>query len=184
VNYRNAAVPLTLLCLCSPSAVLLILYSGFAANAFAGQSSAKPAAPSSTPSEVGEQRDAFVCQPKPCHVEFENGQIRVLRVTLDGDRAFPVHDAADALLVCISECHIRLERPNLQIHDLHMDSGETRWIPSYARSEKNLSSEPAELLLVEIKQSQTQSVSPKEITTHHSTRAERQDRATGSGLIE
>ena len=184
MNYRNAAVSLTLLGPCSPSAVLLILYSVFAANAFAAQSSVEPAAPSSVPSEISEQRDAFACPSKHCHVEFENGQIRVLRVTLDGDRAFPAHDAPDALLVCISECHIRLERPNLQIHDLHMDSGETRWIPSYARSEKNLSSEPAEILLVEIKQSQTQSVSSKEITTNHSARAESQDRATGSGLIK
>src|SRR6266850_1163710 len=85
VNYRNGAAPLTALRLCLHSAIKLILCLGFAANVFSAQySSTKSTTPSKTPSEVDERRDALACRPKQCHLEFEDGQIRVLRVTLDG----------------------------------------------------------------------------------------------------
>jgi len=162
VNYCNDAAPSTALRLCLRSAIKLILCSAFAANVFSAQySSTKSTTPSNTPSEGDEHRDALACRPKHCHLEFENGQIHVLRVTLDGGEALPAHDAPDTLLVCIGECHVRLERPDRRIHDFHMDSGETRWIPAYTRSEKNLSGEPAEMVLVEIKRSKAQFVKPK-----------------------
>src|SRR6476469_9931688 len=116
------------------AAVLLFL---LAANLVCGQySSTKSVSTSaSTQSEVDKHRDPLATDTKHCQREFENGQIRVLHVTLGSNEALPVHDAPNTLLVCISGCHIRLERPDRRIHDVHMDNGETRWIPLYTRSE-------------------------------------------------
>jgi len=83
--------------------------------------------------------------------EFENDRIRVLRVTLKEKESRPAHDAPDTLIVCINECHVRLGKSSGQFHDVHMESGETRWIPAYKRSETNIGDEPAEIVLVEMK---------------------------------
>jgi hypothetical protein len=148
-----------LFCFCC-SATRLILLSVFAASVCWAQNSSS-AAPAGIPRDANEHRGALACQSPHCHLEFENGQIRVLRLTLRGGEALPAHDAPDTLLVCINECHVRMERPDRRIHDFHMDGGETRWIPAYTRSEKNLSGEPAEIVLVEMKRSNVELVNPK-----------------------
>jgi hypothetical protein len=96
--------------------------------------------------------DALRIDPKHFRFQFENHQIRVLRLTLQADEFVPMHSSPDTLLVCVSECHIRLERPDKRIHDIHMEPGETRWIRSSVRSEKNLSGKLLEIVFVEIKQ--------------------------------
>jgi hypothetical protein len=96
--------------------------------------------------------DGLRVDPKHFRFQFENRQIRVLRLTLQSDEFVPMHNSPDTLLVCVSECHIRLERPDKRINDIHMDPGETRWVRSSIRSEKNLSGKSLEIVFVEIKQ--------------------------------
>jgi hypothetical protein len=55
--------------------------------------------------------------PKHYRLDFENDQIRVLRLTLKGDEAVPLHDAKDALLLCLKECHLGLEYPTKDKYD-------------------------------------------------------------------
>ena len=95
--------------------------------------------------------DALRIDPKHFRFQFENRQIRVLRLTLQGEEFVPMHNSPDTLLVCVSECHIRLERPDKGIHDIHMEPGETRWVRSSIRSEKNLSGKSLEIVFVEVK---------------------------------
>ena len=96
--------------------------------------------------------DALGVDSKHFHFQFENRQIRVLRLTLRGNEFVPMHSSPDALLVCVNGCHIRLNRPDKRIHDIHMDEGETRWVRSCLRSEKNLSDKPVEIVIVEFKE--------------------------------
>src|SRR3954451_23667695 len=97
-----------------------------------------------------EKRPDLLCADRRrCQLQFENEQMRVLRLTLGGNESLPVRDAPDTLVVCIGKCHLRLERPGGQIHDVHLDSGETRWISSYKRREINLSTDEMTVVLVE-----------------------------------
>jgi hypothetical protein len=75
----------------------------------------------------------------------------VLRLTLKADEAAPVHDDRDALFVCLKECHLRLTKPGERSQDIHLQSGESRWIYGDTRSEKNLSTQPLEMLVIETK---------------------------------
>lgn len=104
-----------------------------------------------TPNE--KRPDLLCADPKRCQLQFQNEQMRVLRLTLGGNESLPVRDAPDTLVVCIGKCHLRLERPGGQIHDVHLDSGETRWISSYKRREINLSTDEMTVVLVEAKSS-------------------------------
>jgi len=116
-----------------------------------GQIRSREFPPDIVPPEVLRGRDAWTADPKHYKLELENDRMRVLRLKLKADEAVPVHDDRDALWVCIKECHIRLARPGGRSQDLHMQAGESRWVYAEARSEKNLSSEPLEMLVIEAK---------------------------------
>ena len=107
--------------------------------------------PEIIPPEVLKGKDALVADPKHYKLELDNDRVRVLRLTLKGDETVPVHDDQDALFVCVKECHIRLTRPGGRPQDIHMQAGESRWIYADTRSEKNLSNQPLELLVIETK---------------------------------
>ena len=95
--------------------------------------------------------DILKIDPKHYHLEFDNEQARAFRVTLGRDESVPMHDAAAATLVCLTECHVRFTPPNGRVQDIHMEAGQTRWIWDESRSEKNLSTHPVEMLLIEVK---------------------------------
>ena len=129
-------------------AVLLILV----ALVLAAQDFPRRLAPFSSPPEIVlPPNDILKIDPKHYRLEFENEKVRALRVTLGPDESVPMHDAAAATLVCLSECHLRFTPPNGRVEDVHMEAGHTRWIWDESRSEKNLSTHSVEVLLIEIK---------------------------------
>lgn len=108
--------------------------------------------PDIVPPEVVKGKDAFTADPKHYKLDTENDRMRVLRLKLKADEAVPVHDDRDALFVCVvKDCHLRLARPGGRSQDVHLQAGESRWIYADTRSEKNLSSEPLEMLVIELK---------------------------------
>jgi hypothetical protein len=54
--------------------------------------------PDIVPKEVRNGAEALRADPRHYHLDFENDQIRVLRLTLNGDEGVPFYDAKDALL--------------------------------------------------------------------------------------
>ena len=107
--------------------------------------------PDIVPPEVVNGKDALAADPKHYKLELENDRVRVLRLTLKAEEAVPVHDDRDALFVCLKECHIRLTRPGERSQDIHLQAGESRWIYGDTRSEKNLGTQPLEMLIIETK---------------------------------
>ncbi|HUE22832.1 MAG TPA: hypothetical protein VMQ86_14195 [Bryobacteraceae bacterium] len=107
--------------------------------------------PDIVPPEVFARRDPLTIDPKHYHLDFENEHVRAIRLTLKADEAVPVHDDVDALAVCIEECHLRFTRADGHIQDVHMESGETRWLYGDTHSAKNLNTNPMEMVLIEVK---------------------------------
>jgi len=130
---------------------LVLVLCSLAATILLAQVRSREFPPEIVPPEVLKGKDALAADPKHYKLEFENEHMRVLRLTLKADEAVPVHDDRDALFVCIKECHIRLTRPGGRGQDMHLQAGESRWIYGDTRSEKNLSSQPLEMLLIETK---------------------------------
>jgi hypothetical protein len=81
--------------------------------------------------------------------DLQNDQLRVLHLNLKGDESVPLHDANDGLFVCLKECHLRLADPGGHIQDIHLGNGQSRWIGAGTRTEKNLSTQPVEMLFIE-----------------------------------
>jgi hypothetical protein len=130
---------------------ILILFSLTACTLLAQRRPIQPFPPDIVPPEAFKHRDALEVDPVHYQLEFEDNRTRVLRLTLKPNEAVPLHDAEDALVVCLKECHLRLDRPTSHSEDLHLDAGKTRWVFGGARIERNLGSQPLELLLVEPK---------------------------------
>jgi hypothetical protein len=105
----------------------------------------------SVPEIVLPPNDILKIDPKHYRLDLENEKVRVLRVTLGPDETVPMHEAAAATLVCLTDCHVRFTPPNGRVQDVHMEAGETRWIWDDSRSEKNLSTHRLEMLLIEVK---------------------------------
>jgi len=131
------------------SALLLIVI-------FFAQVRSREFPPDIVPPEVLKGKDALAADPKHYKLELENDHMRVLRLTLKADEVSPVHDDRDALFVCVATgsekaCHLRLTRPGDRSQDIHMQTGESRWIYADTRSEKNLGSQSLELLVIETK---------------------------------
>jgi hypothetical protein len=137
------------------SALLLIVVC-FLATTLCAQVRSREFPPDIVPPEVLKGKDALTADPKHYKLELENDHMRVLRLTLKADEVSPVHDDRDALFVCIAAgsekaCHLRLTRPGGRSQDIHMQAGESRWVYADTRSEKNLGSQPLELLVIETK---------------------------------
>jgi hypothetical protein len=97
------------------------------------------------------RRDPLKIDPLHYRADFENERVRAIRLTLKADEAVPMHDDVDALAICIQECHLRFTRPDGRTQDVHMESGETRWLYGDTHSTRNLNTNPMEMLFIEMK---------------------------------
>lgn len=100
-------------------------------------------------------RDVVKVAPDHYRVDLENENVRVLRAKLPQDFLIPQHDSRSALLVAVTECHLRFVRPDKKVQDVHLEPGQVRWIWADTFSARNLSTHPAEFLLVEPKKSRS-----------------------------
>ena len=101
--------------------------------------------------EVLARRDPLKVDANHYRLDFENERVRVIRLTLKADEAVPMHDDVDAMAVCIQECHLRFTEPAGRIQDVHMETGETRWLWGDTHSAKNLNTQPMEMVFIEMK---------------------------------
>ena len=97
------------------------------------------------------RRDPLTIDAQHYRLDYENEHVRAIRLTLKADEAVPMHDDVDAQVVCIQECHLRFTRPDGHIQDVHMESGETRWLYGDTHSTRNLNTNPMEMLFIEVK---------------------------------
>jgi hypothetical protein len=107
--------------------------------------------PDIIPPEVLKTRDALQVDTQHYRLEFENDNMRVLRLTVKPSETVPMHGDKDALVVCLRECHVRFMSPNGRPEDIHMEAGTSRWIYGDTRSEKNFGTKPVEMLFIETK---------------------------------
>jgi hypothetical protein len=107
--------------------------------------------PEIIPPEVLADRDPVRVDPQHFKLDLDNEQVRVVHLSMKGSESTPMHEETELLAVCIKECHVRLSRPDGKFQDVHMQAGDARWVWEETRSEKNLSKEPLDMLLIEIR---------------------------------
>lgn len=85
-------------------------------------------------------------------VEFENNQVRVVRVHMAPDRAVPLHEhQLDRVVVYLTDQRTRITSADGKAETAEHKAGEASWGGPAKHQEKNLNSSPFEAIVVELK---------------------------------
>lgn len=95
--------------------------------------------------------DPVKVDPKHYKVEFENDQVRVLRISYGPREKSVMHGHPDSLGVNLTEAHTKFTFPDGKTEEIRLKAGEVRSYPAGEHLPENLSERPFELVLVEVK---------------------------------
>ena len=108
----------------------------------------KPGNPSLMPTAL----DPVKLDPKHYKVEFENDQVRVLRVTIGPHESTPVHQhPVNRVVTYLTDQDFRVTSPNGKVETVKHNVGEVVWSGPATHKEENMSNKPFEVVVTEIK---------------------------------
>ena len=84
-------------------------------------------------------------------VEFENDQVRVLRVKVGAGEKSIMHQHPDAVAIFLTDVNGKFTFPDGKSEAVTSKAGETRWTPAITHMPENAGDQPFEVILVELK---------------------------------
>jgi quercetin dioxygenase-like cupin family protein len=96
-------------------------------------------------------QDPVKVDPKHYKVEFENSQVRVLRITYGPHEKSVMHHHPDAVVTSVTDMHVKFNMPDGTSVEKNMKAGETMFTPAGNHLPENLEGKPMEGVLVELK---------------------------------
>ena len=96
-------------------------------------------------------QDAVKVDPKHYKVEFENDEIRVLRISYGPGEKSVMHEHPDAFAIFLTEIDGKFTFPDGTTQDNNLKAGTTLWTPAGKHLPENVGDKPFELILVELK---------------------------------
>src|SRR2546426_12808657 len=96
-------------------------------------------------------QDPVQVDPKHYKVEFENDEVRVLRVQYGPGEKSVMHSHPDAVQVFLTDVRATFTYPDGKSEELTAKAGEAKWHPAFAHLPENVNDKPLELILVELK---------------------------------
>ena len=96
-------------------------------------------------------QDAVKVDPKHYKVEFENDQVRVLRITYGPGEKSVMHEHPDAFAVYLTDVQVKFTFPDGKTQETTPTAGMTMWTPAGKHLPENIGDKPLELILVEMK---------------------------------
>ena len=101
---------------------------------------------------VGDTLDPLRVDPDDYKLEFENSQVRVIRVRMAPQRQVPMHEhALDRVVVCLTDQNSSMTTPGGETETVHHKAGDANWGGPTRHKEFNLSDKPLEVVVVELK---------------------------------
>ena len=96
-------------------------------------------------------QDAAKVDAKHYKVEFENDQVRVLRIKYGPKEKSVMHEHPNAVAVFITDGHVKFTGADGKSQDQMVKAGSSTWTPGAKHLPENLGDKPFELVLVELK---------------------------------
>lgn len=96
-------------------------------------------------------QDPVKVDPKHYKVEFENDQVRVLRINYAPGEKSVMHDHPDTVAVFLTDAKARFTLPDGTSQDATMKAGTAEWRPGGKHLPQSTSDQNFELILVELK---------------------------------
>jgi quercetin dioxygenase-like cupin family protein len=96
-------------------------------------------------------QDPVKVDSKHYKVEFENAQVRVLRIKYGAHEKSVMHRHPNAVAIFVTDINGQFTFPNGTIQPATGKAGESRWTPAGLHLPENTSDQPFEVILVELK---------------------------------
>ena len=84
-------------------------------------------------------------------VEFENAQVRVLRIKYGPHEKSVMHRHQNAVAIFVTDANGRFTFPNGKTQDFNSKAGATQWTPAGLHLPENTSDQSFEVIVVELK---------------------------------
>ena len=96
-------------------------------------------------------QDPVKVDPKHYKVEFENAQVRVLRITLGPHDKSVMHGHPNCVAVFLTDQHSKFTFPDGKSEEITAKAGQSLYLKAFKHLPENLSDQPSELVLTELK---------------------------------
>ena len=96
-------------------------------------------------------QDPVKVDPKHYKVEFENAQVRVLRVHYGPHQKSVMHEHPDTVAVFVTDSAVKFTMPDGKTEDSKGKAGQTMWIKAGKHLSENTSDKPMEAIVIEMK---------------------------------
>lgn len=96
--------------------------------------------------------DAVKADPQHYTVEFENDRIRIIRIKYGPGEISVMHTHGPNAAIFLTKNNIRMNLPDGTSQELTTEIGGTQWADAEEHLPENLSDEPMEVVLVELKE--------------------------------
>jgi quercetin dioxygenase-like cupin family protein len=96
-------------------------------------------------------QDPVKVDPKHYKVEFENDQVRVLRVNYGVGEKSIMHEHPNLVAIALTDGKVRFSTPDGKPQESPVKAGQTLWNPAGKHLPENIGPKPFELILVELK---------------------------------
>lgn len=115
---------------------------------------------------VAQAQDPVKVDSQHYTVEFENSQVRVLRIKVGPNEKSVMHRHPNAVAIFLTEANGKFTFPKGAPQDFTSKAGQVLWTPAITHLPENTSDQPFELILVELKSRPTaKKVAKKPATT-------------------
>lgn len=96
-------------------------------------------------------QDAVKVDPKNYKVEFENDQVRVLRITIEPGEKGVMHSHPEGMVIFLSDANGKFTFPDGKTENRDFKKGFFSWVPAETHQGENVGDEPFELIQIEMK---------------------------------
>ena len=96
-------------------------------------------------------QDAVKVDPQHYKVEFENAQVRVLRISYGPHEKSVMHGHPSSVAVFLTDAQVKFTLPDGKTDERSGKAGQTLWLDAGKHLPENISDKPFEAILVELK---------------------------------
>jgi quercetin dioxygenase-like cupin family protein len=107
-------------------------------------------------------------------LEFEDSQVRVLRIKVGAHEKSVMHRHPNAVAIFMTDANGKFSFPKVAPLDITSKAGEVRWTPAITHLPENTSDQPFEVILVELKSKPVKKMARKPSTTNTATNPNKQ----------
>jgi len=96
-------------------------------------------------------QDPVKVDPKHYKVEFENSEVRVLRISYGPHEKSVMHHHPNSVAIYLADGQARMTTPDGKSQTVAIKAGVAEWTPAVSHQPENVGDKPFEVILVELK---------------------------------